>query len=154
MQYCLRNCGWCVIQCTLTNSVQQPVCSAPSVFPTKIRRSEVAVMLKIKLKRPILREFPGYWWLFKTQHLLHHGIRLFKEERKKNMNNSDFQPFQVCHFKVVITHCYYYRRLRQAQAAWCTCTFRRKHLFPGDDITLKTLLHWMEPPFWNRAIPT
>ena len=41
----------------------QAVCSAPSVFPAKKkqqkknRRSEVAVMLITKLKRPIFREF-------------------------------------------------------------------------------------------------
>ena len=36
-----------------------------------------------------------------------------KKERKK-MNNSDFRLFQVCHFKIVATHCYYYCRLGQA----------------------------------------
>ena len=29
-------------------------------------------------------------------------------------DNSDFRPFQVCRFKTVITHCYYYCRLGQA----------------------------------------
>ena len=33
------------------------------------------------------------------QHLSHYGARLF-EERK--MNNSDFQLFQVCHFKLIL----------------------------------------------------
>ena len=46
------------------NGFQQLVEYALSVFPTKNHRSEVEVMLKTKLKRPILREFPGYWWLF------------------------------------------------------------------------------------------
>ena len=37
-----------------------------------------------------------------------------KKERKKKMNDSDFRPFQVCHFKIVTTHCYYNCRLGQA----------------------------------------
>ena len=36
-----------------------------------------------------------------------------KKERKK-ISNSNFRPFQVCHFKIVTTHCYYYCRLGQA----------------------------------------
>ena len=37
------------------------------------------------------------------------------EEKTLMMNNSDFQPFQVCHFKIIVTtHCYYYCRLGQA----------------------------------------
>ena len=34
------------------------------VLGAKNHKSEVAVMLKTKLKRHILRELPGYWWLF------------------------------------------------------------------------------------------
>ena len=26
--------------------------------------------------------------------------------------------------------------------------------FPSNDITMKMLLHWLEPPSWNQAIPT
>ena len=40
-------------------------------------------MLKTKLKRPILREFPGYWWLFWTQNLSCYGARLFEEEKRR-----------------------------------------------------------------------
>ena len=29
------------------------------------------------------REFPGYWWLFWTQHLPRYDARLVEEERKK-----------------------------------------------------------------------
>ena len=50
--------------CALTNGVQQPAPSPPSVFPAKNRRSEIAVALKAKLKWTIFREFPGYWWFF------------------------------------------------------------------------------------------
>ena len=39
--------------CAPTNGVQQPVHSAPSVFPTKKRRWQLSVMLKAKLKRTI-----------------------------------------------------------------------------------------------------
>ena len=35
-----------------------------------------------------------------------------KKERK-GMNDSNFRPFQVCHFKTVTTLCYYYCRLGQ-----------------------------------------
>ena len=34
------------------------------------------------------------------QRLSNYSTRLV-EERRKMMNNSDFQPFQVCHFKIV-----------------------------------------------------
>ena len=34
-------------------------------------------------------------------HVLHYGTRLVEEERIKKMNNSDYRPFQVCHFKIV-----------------------------------------------------
>ena len=51
------------------------------------------------------QRIPGYWWLFQTQHLSHYSARLVEE---KKMNNSDFCPFQVCHFRIVTTHCYYY----------------------------------------------
>ena len=37
-----------------------------------------------------------------------------EEEERKKMNNSDLQLFQVCHFKIVTTLCYYYCRLGQA----------------------------------------
>ena len=40
-------------------------------------------------------------------HILCYGARQVEEERKKErkkMNNSDFRPFQVCHFKIVILH--------------------------------------------------
>ena len=40
-------------------------------------------MLKAKLKMTIPREFPGYWWLFRWQHLLCYGARLVAEDRKK-----------------------------------------------------------------------
>ena len=114
MRYCPHNCGWCVIRTrvhALTNGIQQPVCSAPSVFPAKNYRSEVAVMLKTKLKRHILRGFPGYWWLFWTQHLSHYSSRLFEERRWTILT---FDRFQLCHFKIVTTRCYYYCRLGQA----------------------------------------
>ena len=35
-------------------------------------------------------------------HVLQYGTRLAEE--KKKVNNSDFQPFQVCHFKVAPIH--------------------------------------------------
>ena len=104
--------------CCITG--KQPAPSAPSVFPAKNRRSEIAVTLKAKLKWTIFREFPGYLWLFWTQHLSRCGARLVEEERrkkerrKKKMNNSEFRSFQVRHFKIVTTHCYYYYRLGQA----------------------------------------
>ena len=40
----------------------------------------------------ILREFPGYWWLFRTQHLSRYSARLVEEEKRNN------SPFQVSPF--------------------------------------------------------
>ena len=47
------------------------------------------------------------------EHVLCYALGWLKKEREK-MNNSDFRPFQVYHFKIVTTHCYYYCRLGQA----------------------------------------
>ena len=68
------------------------------------------------------------------------------------MNNADFWPFKVCPFKLVTVHCHYYFRLHGVSPA--LSTFRHEHLLPGDDIAVKMLIHWLEPPSWNRAIPT
>ena len=59
------------------------------------------------------------------------------EERK--MNNSDFRLFQVCHFKIVTTRCYYYVLQTGVGSISCSmyvhkCTLRCKHLFCGNDI--------------------
>ena len=56
-------------------------------------------------------------------HVLHYGARLAEEKKKerkkegKKMNDSGFRPFQVCHFKIVTTCCYYYCRQGQALEA-------------------------------------
>ena len=52
-------------------------------------------------------------------HVSCYGTRLAEERRRKRkkerkkINDSYFLPFQVCHFKIVTTHCYYYCRLGQ-----------------------------------------
>ena len=58
-----------------------------------------------------------------------------EEERRIWTILTGFQPFQVCHFKIVTTCCYYYCRLGQTLYA-ALCTFRHEHLFFGDDITM------------------
>ena len=68
---------------------------------------------------------------------------LKKKERtkeRKKMSNSDFRPFQVCHFKIVT---YTLLLLLQTGAGSLSCSmyFRRKYLFPVDDIAVKTLIH-------------
>ena len=40
--------------------------------------------------------------------------RVMGWRRRKKMNKSESLLFQVCHFKIVTTHCYYYCRLGQA----------------------------------------
>ena len=54
---------------------------------------------------------------------------LKKEKKEKKKNNSDIRPFQVCNFKIVTTHCYYYT------ADWgklyaARCTFRHNAFVP------------------------
>ena len=56
-----------------TNGVQQLVHSAPR---SKKRWSYVAVTLKTKCKSTIPREFPGYWWQFRTQNFSRCSARL------------------------------------------------------------------------------
>ena len=111
-----RTCSWCII---LAHTPWQMASNCASTLcPTIEKRwSYVVVTLNTKLKMHTPRKFPGYWWLFRTQHLSRYSARLVEErrkkERKKKMNNSEFRPFQVCHFKIVTTHCYYYCRLGQ-----------------------------------------
>ena len=73
-----RNCCWCVIRARvhwwMVSNSQYALPSQSS--PQKITgvRSQL---------RSIFREFPGYWWIFWTKHLLCYGARIFEEERKK-----------------------------------------------------------------------
>ena len=59
-----------------TNGVQQLVHSAPMIEKCL---SYVTVALKTKFEMHNPREFPGYWWLFLTQHLSHYGAGLVDE---------------------------------------------------------------------------
>ena len=63
--------------------------------------SYVAVTLKTKFEMHTAREFPGYWWLFRMQHLSRYSARLV-EERRKMMNNSDFRLFQVYYALILL----------------------------------------------------
>ena len=65
-------------------------------------------------------------------------------KERKMMNNSDFRPFQVCHFKIATTYCYYYCRLRQALYKLLDVLLDTNILISGDHITMKTLIHWLE----------
>ena len=60
------------------NGVQQLIHSVPTI---EKRWSYVAVMLKTKCKSIIPREFPGYWWQFRTQHFSRYSTRLVEERR-------------------------------------------------------------------------
>ena len=64
-----------------------------------------------------------------------------KKERKK-MNNADFRPFQVCHFKIVTIH------IAITTADWgrlykllYVVLDASSYLLPGDYIAVKMLIH-------------
>ena len=107
--------------CASTNGVQQPVHSAPSV--SSIKKVQVLspsyVQSKARMNHPYAENFlaiGGYFECYTLRYstrLPEERKRTKKKERKK-MNNSDFQLFQVCHFKIVTTRSYYYCRLGQA----------------------------------------
>ena len=79
----LQQFAVCVIlACALTSGVQQLIHCPPQSSSQKKHRSQVAVMLKTKLKRTILREFLATGGCFK-QHLLHYGARLAEEGYKQ-----------------------------------------------------------------------
>ena len=89
--------GWCVIRArVLTNDVQQPVRSAPSlpsVFPARKSKRLVPVTLKAKLKRHIPREIRKY--LVAVSDAIHvslYGARLVEERRDRP---GSFRSFQV-----------------------------------------------------------
>ena len=98
-----RTCGWCVIRARApTNGVQQLTHSAPTI---EKRWSYVAVTLKTKRKSTIPREFPGYWWLFRTQHLSRYSARLAEERRRWTILIFDCFRFatlkQLLHFAII-----------------------------------------------------
>ena len=69
--------------CALTNGFQQPVHSAPSVFPAKAQVvSPTCSYAQSKAQMDHPREFHDYWWLFQLLLVLHYGSRL-AEERKR-----------------------------------------------------------------------
>ena len=81
--------------CALKNGIQQPVHSAPSVFLTN--NAQVVNPSYAQSKAQIPREFSDNCWLFHMLHVSCYGARLVEERKKdikKNMNNSDFRPFQ------------------------------------------------------------
>ena len=74
-------------------------------------------------------------------HISRYDTRLVEEERKKERkNNSDFRPFQVCHFKkllhIAITTADWDRLYKLLDVLLDVSI-----LFPGDDIAMKTLIH-------------
>ena len=101
--------------CAPTNGIQQPEHSAPSLPRKKSASSKSQLHSKQSSNEPPPENFMVIGGCFKcyTHHVTVLGW-LKKEERKKKMNNSDFRPFQVWHFKIVPTCCYYYCRLGQA----------------------------------------
>ena len=95
----------------LTNGIQQPVRSAPSVFPEKSARGNTSQLhSKQRSKGPSPEYFLTIDGCFEshTYHVTTLGCMVEEERKKEEDNNSDLQPFQVCYFKIVTTHCYYY----------------------------------------------
>ena len=146
-------CTWCA----LTNGILYAL--VPSVFPTKIAGVRSLLCSKRSSKGTCIssENFPATGGFFERNTYritaLHVGCLGCLNKERRRWTIFLLRLFQVCHFKIITAHCYYYCRLGQALYT-ARCTFRRKHLFSGDDIVMKTLIHWLEPPFWNQAIPT
>ena len=82
--------------------------TANKLYPMIEKRwSYVTVMLKTKHKKTQNSLATGGCFECNTYRIT--ALGWLKKERKK-MNNSEFRLFQVCHFKIVTTHCYYYCR--------------------------------------------
>ena len=88
---------------------------------------------KTKLKWTFPKEFSDCQWLFRTPtHITSWCLAERKRRRRrKKMNNSEFQPLQVCHTKIGAKHHYI------STADWgrlyisYSCTFRCQHCFPA-----------------------
>ena len=139
MQCCPCTSGWCIILAHVRRwmASNSQYNTAPSVFPAKKHRQ---LCLKQSSNEPSSENFLTIGGCFECYmyHVTALGWLKNKEEKtkgkKKKMNNSDFRPFQVCHFKS------------------CSVYFRHGHLFPGDDIAVETLIHWLELPSCFQVI--
>ena len=74
--------GWCVI-CAHASWRMASIC-ASTLCPLDQKVLELHVQyvtctLNTKFETHTPGEFPGYWWLFRTQHLLRNGARLAEE---------------------------------------------------------------------------
>ena len=97
--------------CAPMNSFHQPIHTAPSVFKYTSGKSQLCSKQSSNEPSPVIFMAVGGCFECYT----HYGTSLAEERRRrKKLNNSDFLQFQVCHFKIVTTHRYYYCRLGQA----------------------------------------
>ena len=143
--------------CALTNGVQQPVHSAPSVFPA--RKLKQYWSPSYAQSKPQMYHPQRIWWLLvavsNATRIALGAIGWLK--KKEDKQYTSFRLSQVFHFKVVTTHCYYCCRLGHRLCKLLDIlsdasiySLVRIHVSG----TVKTLIHWLELPSWNRAIPT
>ena len=106
-----RNCGWSA------RDVHWRMASTTSTHcPLSLLRKKAQAVspsyAQNKALKNIPREFHGYWWLL--EHYTYRVTALGLAEERKKEQFWLFRPFQVCLFKIVTTHCYYYCKLGQA----------------------------------------
>ena len=118
--------------CALTNGIQQPYALPPQSSCKKSKSSKFQLRSKQSSNVPSPENFVAIGGYFERYMYRVMALGWLKKNERKKMSN---RPFQICHFKIVTTHCY----CRLGQAALCTS--RHEYLFPGNDTTVKMLIH-------------
>ena len=81
MQRCSRTCGWYVIR---AYALTKWCPTANTLWPHDQKVLELCrSYAQNKAQKHHSREFPGYWWLFRTQHLSRYSARLAEERRRR-----------------------------------------------------------------------
>ena len=115
---CPHTCSWFQYNpctCAPTNGVQHAASTlCPPVFPAK-KAQAVSPSYAHSSPENFLT-IGGYFECYKDRVTALGWLKKEEGERKKKMNDSDFQLFHFCYFKIKIftTRCYYYCRLGQA----------------------------------------
>ena len=111
-------------KCFLTyhNTKWRPTASLLKSAPRKSAGVKSELRSKLSTKAPSQEDSLATGGSFKRNTYRVTALDWLKKERKK-MNDSEFRPFQVCHFKIVTTRCHCYCRLGQALEPF-HCRFR------------------------------
>ena len=109
--------------CTINNGVQHSVNNGSWSWN---RWFDIAVLLKTKFKRHILKEFQSYLWAFCPRHCSRLGWLKKERKKKRKMTKLNFHHFQVRHFNNVFEQSWCHCRVGATPARISNCLQRRR----------------------------